>query len=56
MAIIEIYKKKGNIPLKEKKMVAQIRAKVEQLRETNPEFTFNPAESPSELEKLYHKI
>ena len=54
--ILEIYKKKGNLPFKEKDMVSQIREKILKIQDKNPSFTFSPANNPTELERLYEKI
>ena len=53
---IKVYNKRGNTTLKEKRMVEQITEKVSELLEQNPNYTFTPANTPSELEKLYNEI
>jgi hypothetical protein len=53
---IKVYNKRGNTTLKEKRMVEQISDKLAELLEENPDYTFTPANTPAELEKLYNEI
>lgn len=50
---VKVYNKKGNIPMKEKKLVSQLQAKITELMNDDPSFKFQPANNASELEDLY---
>lgn len=53
---VKVYTKRGNTTLKEKKMVEQIQEKITELLENDPSYTFTPANTPSDLERLYNEI
>ena len=52
---ITVYERKGNISLKEKAMVREVEKAINLLKQEDPDFTFNPAKTPSELEDLYNE-
>ena len=52
---MKVYNKKGNISLKEKAMVKELESYVQQQLDNDPNFVFQPANNPSELEDLYKK-
>jgi hypothetical protein len=52
---ITVYERKGNISLKEKAMVREVEKAINLLKQDDPNFTFNPAKTPSELEDLYNE-
>lgn len=52
---ITVYERKGNISLKEKAMVREVEKAINVLKQEDPNFTFNPAKTPSELEDLYNE-
>jgi len=52
---ITVYERKGNISLKEKAMVREVEKAISLLQQEDPNFTFDPAKTPSELEDLYNE-
>lgn len=52
---IKVYNRKGNITLKEKAMVRELEKAVAKLQQEDPNFSFKPANNPSELEDLYNE-
>lgn len=52
---IKVYTKRGNTSMKEKKMVEQLQSRISELVDQDPNFTFEPANNPSELQRLYQE-
>lgn len=52
---MKVYNKRGNISLKEKAMVKELENYVQEQLGNDPNFVFQPANNPSELEDLYKK-
>lgn len=52
---IKVYNRKGNISLKEKAMVREVEKAIENLKQSDPNFDFKPANNISELEELYNQ-
>lgn len=49
----KVYTKRGNTSMKEKKMVEQLQEKIAEMVNQDPNFTFEPANTPIELQRLY---
>lgn len=52
---MNIYNRKGNISIKEKKYVDALALKFEELKQSDPTFSFTPANDSRELSKLYQE-
>ena len=52
---MNVYNRKGNISIKEKKYVDALALKFEELKKSDPTFSFTPANDSRELSKLYQE-